>query len=300
MWGELFPNNTWNGVIGYLHRNIYESANDFYDEVRNSRNFTGKVVLVTGSGTGIGATIVKLYSALGANVVITGRKADEVHKVALEAQQLSPKKLKPLEVIADLTKSDELQTILNETIKTFTKLDVLVNNAGHLTIESLTESKFIDNLKVYENLDINANLKLTQLAIPYLEKTKGNIIMITSTFTERPPKGTLGYVISKNALEDTTKVLSFELGGKGIRVNSVSPGVINSHPEKPDPKDETLFKKTAKLTPLGRNGNNTDIAAAVVFLSSSDARFITGHSLVVDGGLKYNMDSDLLKDYKYI
>ncbi|XP_054162228.1 3-oxoacyl-[acyl-carrier-protein] reductase FabG-like [Oppia nitens] len=256
--------------------NIYESANDFYDEVRNSRNFTGKVVLVTGSGTGIGASIVKLYSALGANVVITGRKPDEIHKVAQEAQQLSPNKLKPLEVKADLIKN------------------ILVNNAGSGGLAAITDPKFIDALKSVEILNINANLQLTQLAIPYLEKTKGNIVMITAITTERPIKNWLPYNIAKDALEDATKVLSFELGGKGIRVNSVSPGMINSHPESIDPIEEALIKKAIKRTPLGRVGDPTDVAAAVVFLSSSDARFITGHSLVVDGGLKYNVDSNFM------
>ncbi|XP_054162229.1 7alpha-hydroxysteroid dehydrogenase-like [Oppia nitens] len=273
------------------------ASNDFYDEVRNSRNFTGKVVIVTGSGAGIGASIVRLYSALGANVVITSRKADAVHKVALEAQQLSPKKLKPLEVIADLTKSDELTNLLTETIKTFGKLDILVNNAAGIPLALITDPKFIDELKSTEALDINANLELTQLAIPYLEKTKGNIVMITSTLTERPLKGWLNLIIAKSALEDATKVLSFELGSKGIRVNSVSPGIIDSNPGTHDQTFVGLLNKTAKRTPLGRVGQPNDIAAAVVFLSSSDARFITGHSLVVDGGLKYNMDSDFLEDY---
>ncbi|XP_054161318.1 7alpha-hydroxysteroid dehydrogenase-like [Oppia nitens] len=273
------------------------ASNNFYDEVRNSRNFTGKVVLVTGSGAGIGASIVKLYSALGANVVITSRKADAVHKVALEAQQLSPKKLKPLEVIADLTKSDELTNLLNETIKTFGKLDILVNNAGGLPLGLISDPKFIDKLKSAETLDINANLELTQLAIPYLEKTKGNIVMITSNMTERPLKGWLNYIIAKSALEDATKVLSFELGSKGIRINSVSPGIIDSKPEILEPTLVSIFNKTANRTPLGRIGKPNDVAAAVVFLSSSDARFITGHSLVVDGGLKYNMDSELFENY---
>ncbi|XP_054161711.1 3-oxoacyl-[acyl-carrier-protein] reductase FabG-like [Oppia nitens] len=272
------------------------SNNDFYDEVRNSRNFTGKVVLVTGSGVGIGASIVKLYSALGANVVITSQNADDVHKVAVEAQQLSPKKLKPLEVIADLTKSDELKNLLNKTIKTFGKLDILVNNAGSISYAPIADPLFIDKLKSTETLDINATLELTQLAIPYLVKTNGNIIMITATITDRPLKGYLGYIIGKSALEQATKVLSIELGSQGVRVNSVSPGEVDS---KTVIIESTLLDRSAKQTPLGRVGDPRDIATAVVFLSSSDARFITGHCLVVDGGLQYNMDSEYLENYNF-
>ncbi|XP_054158361.1 3-oxoacyl-[acyl-carrier-protein] reductase FabG-like [Oppia nitens] len=271
--------------------------NDFYDEVRKSRNFTGKVVLVTGSGGGIGASIVKLYSSLGANVVITSRKADAVHKVAVDAQQLSPKKLEPLKVIADLTKSDELKQLLNKTIETFGKIDILVNNAASLSLAYITDPKFIDKLKSTETLDINATLELTQLAIPYLEKTNGNIIMISSTITQRPFKGYFNHIIAKNALENATKVLSIELGNKGIRVNSVSPGFINSKPSVTEPTIIKMLNMAANRTPLGRIGDPQDIASAVVFLSSSDARFITGHNLVVDGGLKYNMDSDFMESY---
>ncbi|XP_054160962.1 7alpha-hydroxysteroid dehydrogenase-like [Oppia nitens] len=274
------------------------SNTDFYDEVRNSRNFSGKVVLVTGSGSGIGSAIVKLYSALGANVVVTSRSADAVHKVAVDCQQLSPKKLKPLEVIADLTKSDELKQLLNKTIETFQRLDILVNNASGLPVTLVTDPKFMDNLKSTETLDINATLLLTQLAIPYLEKTNGNIIMITANLTERPFRGYLSYIIGKSALEQSTKVLSIELGNKGIRVNSVSPGGIDSHPGTYDQTFLDILAKTAKRTPLARVGQPHDIAAAVVFMSSSDARFITGHSLVVDGGLQYNLDSDFLEDYE--
>ncbi|CAG2180696.1 unnamed protein product, partial [Oppiella nova] len=91
---------------------------------------TGKVVLVTGSSSGIGKGIVKLFSVLGAEVVVTGRKEGQVKRVAQEVQELSPKKLKPLAVVADVTKNDDLNRLMNETIKTFGKLDVLVNNAG--------------------------------------------------------------------------------------------------------------------------------------------------------------------------
>ncbi|CAG2165701.1 unnamed protein product [Oppiella nova] len=92
------------------------SSKDIYEEVRNSRDFTGKVVLVTGSSGGIGEQTVKLFSALGASVVVTGRRAEGVKRVAKEAQELSPQKLKPLEVVADLAKDADVERVFNETV----------------------------------------------------------------------------------------------------------------------------------------------------------------------------------------
>ncbi|CAG2119642.1 unnamed protein product, partial [Medioppia subpectinata] len=200
---------------------VLNESNDIYQEVRDSRNFTGKVILVTGSASGIGEQIVKLYSALGASVVVTGRKAADIAKVAKEVQQLSPKKLKPLEVTADLTKDEDLQHLFNETIKTYKGLDVLVNNAGLLIRGNATDTDFLANLDRNEDLDVRSSLKLIRLSVPYLAKTKGSIISISSTVTEHPQKALLAYELAKQSLEMATKVLSLELGPQGIRVNAV-------------------------------------------------------------------------------
>ncbi|CAG2171922.1 unnamed protein product [Oppiella nova] len=267
-------------------------SNDIYDEVRGSRNFTGKVVLVTGSSSGIGEQIVKLFSALGANVVVTGTKDADIQRVVKEAQDLSPQKLKPLGLAADLTKTDELEKLVNETIKTFTKLDVLVNNAGIYLTANLMDKKFWDTFAAYEKIDVTAALQLIQHAVPYLQKTKGSIISISSVIIQRPQKGMLAYELAKECLDMSTRVLSLELAPL-IRVNAISPGSVLSHPlNTTDPVAVAQYNKTVKITPLARIGQTSDIAKGVVFLASSDAEFITGQNLVIDGGLNYNMDSN--------
>ncbi|CAG2107066.1 unnamed protein product [Medioppia subpectinata] len=269
--------------------------NDIYQEVRDSRNFTGKIVLVTGSASGIGEQIVKLYSALGASVVVTGRKASEISKVAKEVQELSPKKLKPLEVTADLTKDEDLKRLFDETIKAYKGLDVLVNSAGLLINSSATDKDFLSVLDKSEKIDLRASLELIRLSVPYLQKSKGTVVNICSTFTIHPQKSYLGYELAKQALSMATNVLSLELAPQGIRVNSISPGIVQSHPlNETLPWEKRVIEKAAKTTPLARPGLPIDIAKGIVFLSSSDASFITGHNLVVDGGLRYNMDSDFM------
>ncbi|CAG2180562.1 unnamed protein product, partial [Oppiella nova] len=133
----------------------HSQSNDIYKQAKNSRDFTGKVVLVTGSSSGIGEGIAKLFSVLGANVVVTGRKEDQVKRVAQEVQELSPKKLKPLAVVADVTKSDDLNNLMNQTIKTFGKLDVLVNNAGMGMFVSVKDKNL---MKVFDNV-LRINLR---------------------------------------------------------------------------------------------------------------------------------------------
>ncbi|CAG2113204.1 unnamed protein product, partial [Medioppia subpectinata] len=291
-----------NGItlIAFANVSAFElkESNDIYQEVRDSRNFTGKVVLVTGSAQGIGEGIVKLYSALGASVVITGRKAADISRVAKEAQELSPKKLKPLEVTADLTKDEDLQHLFNETIKAYKGLDVLVNNAGLLINSSATDKNFLSVLDKSEKIDLRASLELIRLSVPYLKKSNGSVVNICSTYIEHPQISYLGYDIAKAALGMATKVLSIELAPQGIRVNSVSPSVVQSHPRNESSVWELkIMDKAVKTTPLRRPGLPIDIAKGVVFLSSSDASFITGHNLVVDGGLRYNEDSDYMNLY---
>ncbi|CAG2172025.1 unnamed protein product, partial [Oppiella nova] len=134
-----------------------------YKAVRDSsRNFTGKVILVTGSSSGIGEGIVKLMSILGAKVVVTGTTDAKVKAVAKECEDLSPYKLKPLEVVADLTKSDDLNRVIAETVKTFGRLDVLVNNAGIRS--QLTTILQTDVMKAWDqlySLDLRAVVELT-------------------------------------------------------------------------------------------------------------------------------------------
>ncbi|CAG2174118.1 unnamed protein product [Oppiella nova] len=263
---------------------------DDYLAVKNSRNFTGKVVLVTGSSSGIGEGIVKLFSILGAKVVVTGRKDAEIHKVAQEVQQLSPDKLKPLEVTADLTKREDVERLINETIKTFGQLDVLVNNAGIYPTSDIHDKNITDEFDQVFNIDLRAVVQTTHTAVPYLEKTNGTIIDMSSCAALSPisnliisiqPKSVsyVNYCMAKAALNMLTEVLALELGPKGVRVNAVSPAVTEV-----EGMPKTLIDLMTKTAPLRRVGEPLDIAKAVVFLASTDAQYITGENLVVDGG----------------
>ncbi|CAG2178444.1 unnamed protein product, partial [Oppiella nova] len=244
----------------------------------------GKVVLVTGSSSGIGEGITKLFSILGANVVVTGRKEADVQRVAKEVQELSPKKLKPLEVVGDLTKTEVINTLITNTINTFGKLDVLVNNAGIYPTTNITQKDLMQVWDQIFSINLRAVVELIHESVPHLEKTNGTIIDISSVGAIEPLTFNLAYGPAKAGLDMLTRVLALELGSKGIRVNTINPGAIQVT-EKVDP----LYEKAKQITPLKRLGQPLDIAKAVAFLASSDASFITGANLVVDGGVVYNM-----------
>ncbi|CAG2106406.1 unnamed protein product [Medioppia subpectinata] len=257
---------------------------DHYKAVGKSRDFTGKVVLVTGSSSGIGEGIVKLFSLLGASVVVNGRHADTVAKVAKVCQKWSPKQLKPLEVVADVGKPEDVERLIKTTIEHFGKLDVLVNNAGPYTTTNITQTDLLPIWDETFSVNLRAIVQLTQLAVPHLEKTNGSIVNILADEAMQPIKISLAYSTAKAGLDMLTKILALELGPKHIRVNNVAPGQIQIN-EHPNP----FQMYGAKITPLGRLGQPLDIAKSVAFLSSTDAEFITGITLITDGGILGNM-----------
>ncbi|CAG2107973.1 unnamed protein product [Medioppia subpectinata] len=260
---------------------------DDYKLVPKSRDFTGKVVVVTGSSSGIGEGIVRLFSLLGANVTVNGLKAEGVHKVALECQQLSPYKLKPLEVTADLTKTADVKRLIDEVIKTYGKIDVLVNNAGLRSVSTLiTQSNLMSEWDRLYAIDLRAVVEVTHEAVPHLLKSNGTIINTASMGGKAAMITELAYGPLKAAVDMLTRVLALQLGPSGVRVNAVNPGATQVQ-EKLDPP--VVWEKTRSFTPLKRIGQPLDVAKAVAFLASSDAQFMTGANLFVDGGLVHNM-----------
>jgi len=263
-----------------------------------SYDFTGKVALITGSSSGIGAATAVLLAKSGANVVITGRNAENVSKVSKQCSDVSPKRLKPLEVVADVTKEEHLRRLLDTTIKTFGKLDILVNNAGFGNVTKITESDYMQKFKEIFQTNLNSVVYLTHKSVEYLEKTKGNIINISSIAGMRNAKNMSVYSMSKTALDMFAKCMAAELGPKHIRVNSVNPGAVRTNIIRDsglsDEVMNQMWDSFGTKYPVGRIGEGVDIANAVAYLASDHASFVTGALLVADGGhLVANVNIDL-------
>lgn len=260
----------------------------------NSKDFNGKVALITGSSSGMGEATAIYLSKLGAKVVVTSLKSDieNIKRVAGICQSVSPQGFKALELAADITNDSDVQCLVCSTISEFGQIDILVNNAGALFPTNIGDEKL---MPVYERnfkLNTRAPVYLTSLVIPYLEKTKGSIINISSLASIMPIPPNFAYCMSKSAVDMFTKCLAIELGPKGIRVNCINPGGVRSNfgaaamgsAEAYKAYEEALINSTL----VKRYGEPQDIANAIAFLASNDASFITGVSLIVDGGSAYS------------
>lgn len=246
-------------------------------------DFTGKVVLITGASSGIGAGAAKYLASLGATLALTGRNIDNLQAVVAEINST----VEPLLIVADVTLAEDATRIVDETVAKFGRIDVLVNSAGILERGSIETT----NVEQYDRvMDINMRsvYQLTILAVPHLIATKGNIINVSSVTGIRSFAGALVYNVSKSAVDQFTRCTALELAPKGVRVNSINPGVIVTDLHKrggmSDTDYATFLVNTKNSHPLGRAGTVDETAKAIAFLASDMASFITGVQLPVDGG----------------
>ncbi|XP_054167741.1 uncharacterized oxidoreductase MexAM1_META1p0182-like [Oppia nitens] len=253
-------------------------------------DFTDKVVIITGSSSGIGSGIAELFAKSGANVVITGRNGDRVAKVGKQCTDLSPKHLSALEVVGDLTKPVDCDRLIETTVQTYGKLDILVNNAGFGDMIDVTNEDYYQKFLNVMNINLNSVVYLTHKSIEHLAKTNGNIINISSILGKVSGSGQSAYQISKAALDMFTKCMAAELGPKHhIRVNSVNPALIVTNfladMGVPQAVSDNFFGAVGVKYPVGRPGQPQDIANTVAYLASnSEAGFMTGSIVVADGG----------------
>ena len=250
----------------------------------SEQSLNNKTVLITGGAKRVGAAICRLLHANGANLMIHYRSSITEAR-ALQAE-LNLQRAHSVAIIqADLLNLSMLPSLVNETVKCFSRLDVLINNASSYyatEIGTITDTEWQDLM----GSNLKAPLFLSQAAAVELRKTHGCIINITDMHVERPKKGYTVYSVAKAGLVTLTKSLAHELA-PDIRVNAVAPGPVQ-WPEDNPQFDEVYRQRVISQTLLKRMGEPQDVAKAVKFLIA-DAPFITGHVLAVDGGRSLNL-----------
>lgn len=250
----------------------------------SDKRFAGRVTLVTGATSGIGQACAIAFAAASAKVVCVGRREAALQNVSERIRALDSA---ALAIQADLSAEHEAGRVVDETVKIFGGIDVLVNAAGHIssgTIENTSLNAWDDMM----NVNVRAPFQLMQKALPSLIERRGNIVNVSSVTGLRAFPGVLAYCVSKAALDQLTRCASLELAAKGVRVNAVNPGVVVTDIHKRGGMSEeayAAFLEHSKTThPLGRTGRPEEIAALVMFLASDEASWITGATYSIDGG----------------
>jgi 3-oxoacyl-[acyl-carrier protein] reductase len=244
---------------------------------------TGKVAVVTGASKGIGAAIARALGAEGASVVVNYASGKEGAEKVVEG--IRAQGGKAIAVKADISKAAEAQALIDDALKAFGRLDVLVNNSGvyeFAPLEAVTEESF-DRLF---NVNVRGLLLVTQAASKHLPEG-GSIINIGSGVTRITPPNSAVYTATKGAVDAITGVLSRELGPRKIRVNSLNPGMVETEGTHSAGFIGSDFEKqlTAQV-PFGRIGQPNEIADIAVFLASKESRWLTGETLLASGGMR--------------
>ena len=241
--------------------------------------FEGKVVIVTGASSGIGAGTARRFLKEGAFVVLNGRREHRLHET-LAGFDANKALVHP----GDVSDEAYMKRLVQDTVAKFGKLDVLVNNAGFAIFGPFEETT-TENWRKIMGTDLDGVFFGAREALPHLLKTKGSIINLSSASGLGGDWGMSAYNAAKGAVTNFTRALALEYGARGVRINAVAPSFTDTDATAELAKSETLVAAFRDRLPIGRSATPDEIAGVIAFLASDDARFVNGVILPVDGGL---------------
>jgi NAD(P)-dependent dehydrogenase (short-subunit alcohol dehydrogenase family) len=246
-----------------------------------TNNLNGSVVLITGGSRGIGLALAEEFLAQEATVVICGRKKENLDN----AMKQLPEGENLIAVQAHIAKEEDVSILFDKIHEKYGRLDILINNAG---MNIMTPSIIDTDLILWQKI-IDSNLTGTYLcskkaASIMKEQGSGKIINISSIAARLASPGMGIYGIAKSAIEMLTRVLAAELAFYNIQVNSVAPGMVRTDFSKPFWSNPDVYQEIIKKIPLGRIAEPQELVDIIIFLSSSKANYITGQTIILDGG----------------
>jgi NAD(P)-dependent dehydrogenase (short-subunit alcohol dehydrogenase family) len=243
-------------------------------------DLTGRRAVVTGASRGIGRAIALAYAAKGARVCGVARSEADLNETAELASGLSGS-VTPL--VADLVQPEGIREAIARAAEAGGGIDVLVNNAGYDNEQTLKRTTLDEWQKVID-LNVRAVLLLCQEAAPHLLDGGGKVVNVASMFGLVSTRGEVAYTASKHAVLGLTKALALEWARKGIQVNALCPGFVETDMLASATSNDDAASYMRSATPMGRWGQVDDLTGPAVFLASSASDFMTGQALVVDGG----------------
>ena len=243
----------------------------------------GKKVIVTGASSGIGRATAERFLKEGASVALVGRRETELREVASHHTNAGT----PFVIVADLSDEKQTESCMAQAVEMMGGLDVLVNAAGILKAGRIEDT----SLELWDemmNINLRSVFHFMKLAVPHLERSRGNIVNVSSVTGPRSFPGVLAYCVSKAAVDQLTRCAALELAAKGIRVNEVNPGVVVTELHRAGGMNDeayAAFLEHSKTThPLGRVGKPEEVSDLIYFLASDRAGWITGATVSIDGG----------------
>ncbi|KQR96484.1 3-oxoacyl-ACP reductase [Williamsia sp. Leaf354] len=245
----------------------------------NTYAVADKVVVVTGAGTGIGRAIARAFLSNGAKVVAAGRRREPLDEAVADAGDD-----RALVVTADVAQRADVDALVAATLDRFGRIDIVVSNAGvHDGGGDITEMSD-DSWALLRGVNIDGFVHVAQATLPELVKTGGNLVAVSSVSGIAGDWGQAAYNATKHAVNGFVESLALDYGGRGVRINAVGPAFTLTEMTEGMGRDEKALAPFVNRIALGRPGEPDDVAPAVLFLASDDARYITGTMLTVDGG----------------
>ena len=244
--------------------------------------FEGKVAIITGGASGIGAASARRFAAEGASLMLADIAGE---KLASVAKELDASGDRVAFQVVDVSRLDQVEAMTEATVDRFGRLDIVFNNAG---IGAFGKTPDLDPDTWHRTIDVDLHSVFygCRAAIPHLRRAGGGAIVNTASISGiAGDYGLAAYNAAKGAVLNYTRTLALDHASENIRANAVCPGAIDTPLTAPLMANEQLVAEYAKLVPMGRVGRADEVASAVAFLASDDATYITGAALVVDGGL---------------